>query len=105
MGKGGQKVTVVPADASASQEKVALGPMKLDHLHTEELKKWAKAYGVNAEVERDSLLVALVSNLYEILTSDYSGTVIAAATACAKLTYLTNSKLLPYFRTHWPMES
>ena len=104
MGKGGQKVTVVPADASASQEKVALGPMKLDHLHTEELKKWAKAYGVNAEVGRDSLLVALVSNMFGILTSNYLGAVITTA---IPLTTRHHSliQILPYFRTHWPTES
>ena len=101
MGKGGQKVTVVPADASASQEKVALGPMKLDHLHTEELKKWAKAYGVNAEVERDSLLVALVSNIFGILTS---GRVITTAISLPTR-YHSLIQILPYFRTHWPMES
>ena len=68
MGKGGQKVAVAPVDATssiektASQEKIYSKPMKLAHLHTEELKKWAKAYGVNAEVERDDLLTALVRN-------------------------------------------
>ena len=68
MGKGGQKITVAPADAASStqktvpQEKTCSKPMKLAHLHTEELKKWAKAYGVNAEVEREDLLTALVRN-------------------------------------------
>lgn len=60
MGKGGQKIAATPVEGTATQEKVKLGPMKLDHLHTEELKKWAKAYGVNAEAERDVLLTSLV---------------------------------------------
>ena len=70
MGKGGQKVTVAPVDAASStektvpQEKICSKPMKLAHLHTEELKKWAKAYGVNAEVKREDLLTALVRNCY-----------------------------------------
>ena len=62
MGKGGQKTAAAPAEASAPITKVNVGPMKLDHLHTEELKKWAKAYGVNAEAERDQLLSALVNS-------------------------------------------
>ena len=75
MGKGGQKVVVAPADAVSSQEKkvlpekVSLGPMKLAHLHTEELKKWAKAYGINAEAERDDLLSALVRIYAPIISS------------------------------------
>lgn len=68
MGKGGQKVTEAPVEAATAATKatpvavkVALGPMKLDHMHTEELKKWAKAYGVNSEADRDTLLSSLVS--------------------------------------------
>lgn len=67
MGKGGQKVADVVVDA-ASTKKAFLGPMKLAHLHTEELKKWAKAYGVDAETERDVLLSALVSMLSALYT-------------------------------------
>ena len=60
MGKGGQKTASAPAEGSAPVAKINVGPMKLDHLHTEELKKWAKAYGVDAEAERDQLLSSLV---------------------------------------------
>lgn len=66
MGKGGQKVSDVAVQASSTQEKISIGPMKLDHMHTEELKKWAKAYGVPAEVERDVLLTSLVITCMQI---------------------------------------
>jgi hypothetical protein len=63
MGKGGQKIVAVAAESSATEQKVVVVPMKLDHLETEELKKWAKAYGVDAEAERDVLLVSLVRTI------------------------------------------
>ena len=34
--------------------------MKLDKMPTEELKKWALAYGMSGEAERDELLEQLV---------------------------------------------
>jgi len=46
MGKGGEKTQNV-------------GPMKLDHMPTEELRKWAKQYGENSEADRDVLLKSL----------------------------------------------
>ena len=57
MGKGGEQV--VGAGKKSQQ-------LKLDSMPTEELRKWAKAYGVDAEKERKALLeelVCLISNL------------------------------------------
>ena len=78
MGKGGQKVVDAPVEATTTAVKdtpvavkVALGPMKLDHMHTEELKKWAKAYGVNPEADRDTLLSSLVKCMTLLHRSDY----------------------------------
>jgi hypothetical protein len=68
MGKGGQKVSSVAAQLPT--EKVSVAPMKLAHLHTEELKKWAKAYGVNPEFERDVLLSTLNPMADGILDTD-----------------------------------
>lgn len=67
MGKGGQKVAAVAVESTATEQKVVVVPMKLDHLETAELKKWAKAYGVDAEVERDALLVSLVRKISTVL--------------------------------------
>jgi hypothetical protein len=66
MGKGGQKVAAVAVESSATEQKVVVVPMKLDHLETEELKKWAKAYGVDTEAERDVLLASLVRIITEL---------------------------------------
>eukprot|EP01031_Cornospumella_fuschlensis_P048943 gene48943-59923_t len=46
MGKGGQRN--VDAAVSSGGKK-----LKLDHMETEELRKWAKAYGVNDDLERE----------------------------------------------------
>lgn len=63
MGKGGQKVAdVIIKESPIQKEIVKAYPMKLNHLNTDELKKWAKAYGVNSDSERDVLLAALVNN-------------------------------------------
>lgn len=62
MGKGGE---------SAALKKVSTGQWQLEKLSTEELRKWAVAYGVKVEDNREALLKALVraipystSNIY-----------------------------------------
>ena len=45
-------------------------PMKLDHMPTEELRKWAKAYNENSEAERDILLNKLQPFADGILDKD-----------------------------------
>jgi len=50
MGKGGQKLSKIP-----NVER----KLKLEHMPTEELRKWAKAYGVDSEKERIALLKEL----------------------------------------------
>jgi hypothetical protein len=69
MGKGGQKVAdVVIKESPIQKEVVKVYPMKLNHLNTEDLKKWAKAYGQDSEADRDALLASLVRI---ILVNDY----------------------------------
>jgi len=53
MGKGGEQ----SSKASNPARK-----FKLAHMADEELRKWAKAYGVNADLEREKLLAELVSS-------------------------------------------
>lgn len=55
MGKGGQKLSKIP-----NVER----KLKLEHMPTEELRKWAKAYGVDSEKERIALLKELVRNIF-----------------------------------------
>ncbi len=59
MGKGGEKPVTKGSKATSRSGDAKL---KLEHMSTEELKKWAKAYGVNSESERELLLAALVSS-------------------------------------------
>mmetsp|Transcript_30703 Transcript_30703/g.42035 ORF Transcript_30703/g.42035 Transcript_30703/m.42035 type:complete len:459 (+) Transcript_30703:107-1483(+) len=55
MGKGGEQQTKnAKVSVSNTDQK-----LKLCKLSTEELRKWAKAYGMNAEASRDELLVSL----------------------------------------------
>jgi hypothetical protein len=49
MGKGGEN--------TVSQQRQ---PFKLNSYSTEELRKWAKAYGIDGDKERESLLKELV---------------------------------------------
>lgn len=61
MGKGGQNVAdVVIKESPIQKDLVKVYPMKLNHLNTEDLKKWAKAYGQDSEADRDVLLASLV---------------------------------------------
>jgi hypothetical protein len=53
MGKGGEQSV---GKSSGVQGK----PLKLDSMPTEELRKWAKAYGINSEKDREWLLKELV---------------------------------------------
>ena len=55
MGKGGEQK--VRASGAAKDGETHF---KLDHMPTEELRKWAKEYGVNADKERKQLLEDLV---------------------------------------------
>jgi hypothetical protein len=69
MGKGGEKLStasvtkssslVTPTDSKSFTVRVA----KLNALTTEELRKWAKAYGVSVDEdkEKDALIPLLVS--------------------------------------------
>ena len=71
MGKGGEKKSSAPA-VSVKDDKIASGAIKplvnkLDHLPTEDLRKWSIAYGVK-EDSRESMLVALVSISHCFLT-------------------------------------
>lgn len=61
MGKGGEKVA--EKDTTKSLTKWALSKKaKIQKLSDEELRKWAKAYGVkDIKDEREELLTALVS--------------------------------------------
>ena len=54
MGKGGEQSI---GKTTASKQKVQY---KLEHMPTEELRKWAKAYGVNNEKDRQYMLAELV---------------------------------------------
>ena len=54
MGKGGQSEVKI-------SKKVVVRKTKLDKMPTEELRKWAKAYGRNSEVDREKLIEDLVS--------------------------------------------
>lgn len=70
--------------------------MKLEKMPTEELKKWAIAYGFNAESERDVLLAELVNNFaFQCL--------LCAAETYNYLLHFFFSYLIP--RTHWQMAS
>lgn len=70
MGKGGEQAI----SKQSSKKQVAL---KLEHLQTEELRKWAKAYGVNSDKDRKVLLEELVST-----ASHFSIVGIAAVIVC-----------------------
>ena len=61
MGKGGEQ----SVSASNKNKK----PLKLDHLETEVLRKWAKAYGLKDDKDRKVLLEELVRYLFPL----YSG--------------------------------
>ena len=58
MGKGGESI-VIPKNLTKITK-------KLDKLETEELRKWAKAYGIDgdSELPRDKLLIKLVCFLF-----------------------------------------
>jgi hypothetical protein len=56
MGKGGEQSSKVKEVSACAQHK-----LKLNQLATEELRKWAKSYGLPADLDRDSLLVQLVN--------------------------------------------
>jgi hypothetical protein len=59
MGKGGEKST----------KAAVAGTYKLEKMETEELRKWAKAYGVNAkEDDRETLLKELVSSRQHLIS-------------------------------------
>ncbi len=64
MGRGGEKVVDKSAKAPASKSSKK---MKLEHMPTEELKKWALAYGVDAEKDRDALLAELVRSFHQFM--------------------------------------
>lgn len=53
MGKGGQRNTEVAVSSGGKK-------LKLDHMETEVLRKWAKAYGVKDDLDREKLLIELV---------------------------------------------
>ena len=55
MGKGGEKSTKTDSVPASSKK------LKLEHMATEELRKWAKAYGFKEDEEREKLLIELVS--------------------------------------------
>jgi hypothetical protein len=73
MGKGGEKLStasvtkssslVTPSDSKSFTSRVA----KLNSLTTEELRKWAKAYGVavDEDKEKEALIPLLVSFVLE----------------------------------------
>lgn len=52
MGKGGQQLL-------KQEKKSSVESSRLSHLHTEELKKWAKQYGENSDASRETLLALL----------------------------------------------
>ena len=56
MGKGGEQSVSKNVDKQSSRK------LKLEHMPTEELRKWAKAYNVNSDKDRHYLLEELVSN-------------------------------------------
>lgn len=66
MGKGGEQLVDAKATPAAnSHDDHSKGKaFKLSHMPTEELRKWAKAYALNDELERDDLLAALVRNAH-----------------------------------------
>lgn len=61
MGKGGEQ----PVRDQAAGKK-GLKPFKLNHMPTEELRKWAKAYGVDSEKNREELLFLMVSSYLSV---------------------------------------
>lgn len=66
MGKGGEQPV-----ANATSGKKAFKALKLEHMPTEELRKWAKAYNVDSEKKREDLLQLLVRIMSMFLsTSD-----------------------------------
>jgi len=56
MGKGGEQPV-----ANVASGKRAFKTLKLEHMPTEELRKWAKAYNVDSEKKREDLLQLLVN--------------------------------------------
>lgn len=65
MGKGGEQNLTAKMAATSSTKKFAL-----DHMPTEELRKWAKAYGVKEDLEREVLLAELEGYAYGIMDPD-----------------------------------
>ena len=61
MGKGGEQ----PVRDQAAGKK-GLKPFKLNHMPTEELRKWAKAYGVDSEKNREELLFLMVCSYLKV---------------------------------------
>jgi hypothetical protein len=53
MGKGGDQSVTKPSSGKSQK-------LRLEHMQTEELRKWAKAYGINSDKDRDFLLKELV---------------------------------------------
>ena len=55
MGKGGEQSVSNNVGNQSSKK------LKLEHMPTEELRKWAKAYNVNSDKDRQYMLQELVS--------------------------------------------
>ena len=62
MGKGGE---------SAALKQASTRQWQLEKLSTEELRKWAAAYGVKAEDKREALLQALVRIFASSVSNNY----------------------------------
>lgn len=59
MGKGGQKEALNASKKVAAADLSPAANFKLNDFHTEELKKWAKEYGIDQELDREDLLKEL----------------------------------------------
>lgn len=59
MGKGGQKEALSASKKAIATDSSCATSFKLNEFHTEELKKWAKEYGIDQELEREALLKEL----------------------------------------------
>lgn len=64
MGKGGE------SDVKIDAKKVVILQTKLDKLPTEELRKWATAYGTNPEAERNEIIKSLLPYAGGVLDPD-----------------------------------
>lgn len=65
MGKGGDGNAALTAKKTSSESPSALKHPQLNELPTEELRKWAKSYGLEGvDAEREVLLQLLVSTIY-----------------------------------------